>query len=107
MPTRENASARLSPQPDQAREREAAVRFMIEYRYEADKRESILRAFKERGLSDEPALKVLGAWVAIETGLAYVLAESKDAVPLYEACSEWSDHGSVKVTPVISLDQIP
>jgi hypothetical protein len=85
---------------------EAAVRFHIEFSYRAEEREKLLSFLHGGGLAADGPLKVLGAWIAVQTGTGFALVETKDSRAFYQLCSVWSDYGQLKVTPVIEATEI-
>ncbi|MCP4460413.1 MAG: DUF3303 domain-containing protein [Cytophagales bacterium] len=51
-------------------------------------------------------MKVEGAWLGAQTGIAYVVVEADKDVDLYHACSRWTEYGTLKMIPVVSLSEI-
>jgi hypothetical protein len=82
------------------------MQFHVEFSYPAANREKLMRFLHETGLNSEGSLKVVGAWVSVQTGAGYAVLDAKDAIALYELCSTWSDFGTVKLTPVIGANEI-
>jgi hypothetical protein len=82
------------------------MKFHIEFRYGSEEREKLLHYLSGGALAADDAIKVIGTWIAIETGVGYAIVESKDGDALYRLCSGWSDYGAVKVTPVIAAGKL-
>ncbi len=82
------------------------MKFHVEFNYESDQREKVLRLLHEGGLKSSDCLKVKGAWVALATGYGFTVIECDDARTIYELCSVWSDYGKIRVTPVIDAREL-
>ena len=78
---------------------------LIELSYGAEHREQVFRNFKEGGLSAS-GVEVKGAWLAAQTGVAYVIVEVEKGADLYQACSRWADCGELTITPLVSASEI-
>ena len=74
--------------------------------YTPDQREKLLRMLHNGGLKTDGDLKVKGAWISVQTGTGFALLETDDAAALYRMCSEWTDFGQVKLTPVLAAADI-
>jgi len=77
------------------------MKFHIEFTYGPEQREKLLNFLRIGGLPADGPVKVLGAWLAVQTGGAYAVIDGGDATAIYQLCSAWSEYGQVKVTPVI------
>jgi hypothetical protein len=75
--------------------------FHAEFTYAPDQREKLLRMLHNGGLKSDGELKINGAWISVQTGSGYAILETEDAATLYQLCSEWSDFGQVRLTPVL------
>lgn len=82
------------------------MRFHVIFEYPAESREQLLQFVGTGGLQSDGPLKVAGAWIAAETGSAFAVIDTDDAKALYQLCANWSDYGSVHVTPVIGVKDL-
>ena len=82
------------------------MKFHVEFTYRVQDREKVLNFLHTGGLSPEGPAKVLGAWLAVQSGSGYAMIETKDSTAIYLLCSEWAEYGQVKVTPVIDVASI-
>lgn len=78
---------------------------LVEFTYDAEHREFVFRHLKEGGIADM-GVKIEGAWLAAQTGVAYVMVKAKNSLELYQACARWADYGKLKITPVVSVTDI-
>jgi hypothetical protein len=81
------------------------MKFHVEFSYNSESREKALRFLKGDGLK-EGGLKVKGVWIAAQTGTGFAVVDTDDATALYALCSQWSDYGTLKVTPVIAGSEL-
>lgn len=77
------------------------MKFHIAFTYRPDEREKLMNFLQGGGLEFDGTLKLLGCWIAVQTGNGYALIETQDAKAIYEHCSRWSEYGQVTVTPVV------
>ena len=77
------------------------MKFHVEFTYDTQVREKLLHFFQHGGLNADGPVKISGAWIAIQTGTAFALIETKDGKAFFDLCSSWSEYGEIKVTPVI------
>ena len=82
------------------------MKVLVEFSYTPKHREQVPRFLKEGGLDTEGGLTLKGAWIAIQTGVGYALVDVKSPLELHRACSQWSDLGEVKITPVIPASEV-
>jgi hypothetical protein len=82
------------------------MRFHVILEYPSESRENLLKLVETGALHAEETIKVIGAWIAAETGSAFAVMETNDARALYGLCSNWSEYGTVHVTPVISIKEL-
>jgi hypothetical protein len=82
------------------------MRFHVIFEYTSESREQLLQFVDTGGLKSDGPLKVLGAWIAAETGSAFAVIETDDAKALYQLCANWADYGHVHVSPVISVKDL-
>lgn len=82
------------------------MKFHVEFSYTTGHRAELIRTLAQGGLQSDSEVKVVGAWVAVETGFGYAILESDNAKALYEMCSRWSDYGDLQVTPIVSAKEI-
>ncbi len=82
------------------------MRFHVILEYPSESREKLLQLVGSGALHAEESIKVVGAWIAAETGSAFAVMETNDAKALYAICSNWSEYGTVHVTPVISVKEL-
>ena len=82
------------------------MKFMVQFGYKSSEKENLLRQLDVGGL-EQHGLSVAGAWIAVQTGLGFVLVDTDDALKLYEVCSKWSDYGALTIYPVIDASEIP
>jgi hypothetical protein len=82
------------------------MRFHVTFEYPSESREQLLQFIETGGLQPDGPLKIVGAWIAAETGSAFAVIDTDDAKALYQLCSNWSDYGSVRVTPVIGVKEL-
>lgn len=83
------------------------MQFHVEFKYRPEEREKLIRLLDVGALQTEAPLRIVDAWIAVETGTAYVIVETTDAKLLYSLCSTWSEHGCVKVSPLLSIKELP
>ena len=79
--------------------------YLIEFSYSAEHREQIYRHLHEGDLTDT-GVEVQGAWLAVQTGVAYVVVKAENGSDLYQACSRWADYGELKVTPLVAISEV-
>ena len=77
------------------------MNFHIEFTYGTGQRENLLHFLRAGALPEDGPVKVLGSWLAVQTGSGYAVIAADDATAIYQLCSAWSEYGQVKVTPVI------
>ncbi len=77
------------------------MKFHVQFTYKAAEREKLLRCLHGEGLTAEGPLKLVGAWIAVQTGVGFALIDSQDAKAIFDLCSVWSEYGQITVTPVI------
>lgn len=82
------------------------MKFHISFTYESEEREKVLNFLKFGGLEFEGALKLVGCWIAVQTGSGHAIVDAKDAKAMYEHCSRWSEYGRITVTPVIDATDL-
>lgn len=82
------------------------MQFHVKFTYNSENRENLLRFLGAGGLDSESPLKVVGAWVAVESGSGYAIIQTKDALALHNLCSEWSEYGEVNIDPIVSVKEI-
>lgn len=82
------------------------MKFHAEFSYTASDREKVLRLLHGGGLTSDSPLKILGSWVALQTGVGFAMIEAKDAKSIYDLASSWADFGQLKLTPVIEVENI-
>ena len=82
------------------------MRFHIEFKYASAEREKLFAFLDSGALHNEQSFKIVGAWVAVETGRGFAIVESSDAKILYKLVAGWSEHGRIKITPIISVKEI-
>lgn len=82
------------------------MKFHVEFTYRAEEREKLLNLLQVGGLPAEGPVKVLGAWIAIQTGAGFAMVDTHDSRAFYELCSTWSEYGQIKITPVIDVASI-
>ena len=77
------------------------MQFHVEFKYRPEEREKLFRFLDSGALQTEDPLRIIDAWIAVETGTGYAIVETTDAKSLYSLCSNWSEHGCVKVSPLL------
>lgn len=82
------------------------MKFHVEFTYQSAEREKLLNFLHGDGLPSDGPVKVLGAWLAVQTGVGYAALETKDGQAFFELCAAWSEYGQVRVTPVIDLARV-
>ena len=80
--------------------------FHVELEYRSEAREELIRFLAAGALQTEEPLKMVGSWVAAESGTGYAIIETPDARTLYSFCATWSEYGCVKVTPLLSTKEL-
>ena len=83
------------------------MQFHVEFKYRPEEREKLIRFLDAGFLQTEELLKIVDAWIAVETGTGYVIVETTDAKSLYSLCSNWSEYGCVKVSPLLRVKELP
>ena len=81
------------------------MKFHLEFTYQPQVREKLLRLLESDGLSAE-GVTIKGAWVAAQTGFGYAIVEADDVKPLHDLCAAWSEYGQVDLTPLISVKSL-
>ncbi len=79
------------------------MKFVIEFTYTTEEREKLISFLNSGALVPDGPVKVLGAWIAVQTGSGYAVLDTKDSKAMYELCSSWSEYGKLKVTPVMDV----
>lgn len=94
------------------------MKILLQIRYEA-KDADTLYTFNEKNYpaliagGEADGFTVEGTWVAVETGLAFIVIDVKDSVKVYEMCEQVTfSNGSTKIRaipiiPAKKLRQIP
>jgi hypothetical protein len=82
------------------------MKFHVQFTYKAADREELLRFLHTEGLNSEGLVKLIGAWIAVQTGVGFAVIDSKDAKAVYDRCSRWSEYGQITVTPVIEAANV-
>jgi len=82
------------------------MKFHVHFTYKVAEREKLLQLLQSGGLSAEGQLKIIGAWLAVQTGIGFALIESKDAKAIYDMSSIWSDYGQITITPVVEATDV-
>lgn len=82
------------------------MKFHVHFTYKAAERENLLRLLHLEGLSADGPLKIVGAWIAVQTGVGFALVDSKDAKAIYDLSLVWSDYGQITITPVIEAADV-
>lgn len=83
------------------------MRFHAEFTYDSKEREKLFQFLNAGALKTDAALKIVGTWLAVETGTGFAIIETDDAQALYSLCAAWSEYGKAKVTPVVSVKELP
>ena len=79
------------------------MKFVIEFTYNTEEREKLIKFLQSGALDPDGSVKVVGAWIAVQTGSGYALLDTKDSKAMYQMCSSWSEYGKVRVTPVLDV----
>ena len=66
----------------------------------------MLTFFRAGGLSTDGSIKIVGAWVALETGVAFAIVKSDNAKAIYDLCSTWTEYGEITVTPILAASDL-
>lgn len=82
------------------------MKFHVQFTYKSSERENLLRLLQSGGVVTERPLKLVGAWIAAQTGVAYAVVETEDANAIYELCAVWSDYGQIVLTPIIPVSEL-
>ncbi len=88
------------------------MQFLIEISYDPAAAEALRTLALEAGETFSEAVAgkrsdrsaVVGSWVALESGTAYLVLDAKDGVPVYELCHEVTSCApgvKVRVVPVL------
>ena len=80
--------------------------FHVTFTYDASSRDHLLNFLKAGGLRTDGSIKIVGAWVALETGVAFAIVKSDNAKSIYEMCSAWTEYGEITVTPVLAASDL-
>lgn len=82
------------------------MKFHIAFTYRPEEREKVLNFLNGGGLEFEGAVKLVGCWIALQTGSGYSIVDAQDGKAIYEHCSRWSEYGQISVTPVIEATDL-
>ena len=82
------------------------MKFHVELTYRVQDRDKLLTFLHSGGLSSDGPAKILGAWIAVQSGTGYAMIETDDSTAIYLLCSEWAKYGQINVTPVIDASSI-
>jgi|GEM_PF-2407581 len=82
------------------------MKFHVHFTYKAAEREKLLRILSDGALSSDGPLKIVGAWISVQTGDGFALVDSKDAKAIYNLSSVLSDYGQITITPVIEAADV-
>lgn len=82
------------------------MKFPIAFTYRFDERDKVLNFLHSGGLEFEKELKLVGCWIAVQTGSGYAIVDAKNSKAIYEHCSRWSEFGQISVTPVIDVADV-
>ena len=83
------------------------MNFHIQFTYTCDEREKLLHFLSAGGLDADGELEFTGVWIAAETGTGFAVVKTRSLKSLANVCSQWSEYGTVKVTPVITREELP
>jgi hypothetical protein len=83
------------------------MQFHAEFTYQPQEREKLFHFLDAGALKTATSLKIIGAWLAVETGIGFAILETDDAKALYQLCAAWSEYGACKVTPLLGVKEIP
>lgn len=82
------------------------MKLHVEFTYRTEDRGKVFQLLAGGGLQAESGVAVKGAWVAMQTGRGFAIVDVKDPAKFYQLCTQWSDLGELKITPVIAADQV-
>jgi hypothetical protein len=82
------------------------VRFHISFTYQPVEREKLLNFLHGGGLESGKDLKLIGCWIAVQTGTGFAIVDAKSSKAIYEHCSRWSEYGQITVIPVIDASEL-
>jgi hypothetical protein len=85
---------------------EGHMTFHVQFNYQQQDRERLLRFLHQGGLETSDGVKLHGSWLSLQTGTGYAVLETDDASGLYELCSVWSEYGQLSISPVVPLSEI-
>lgn len=76
--------------------------FHVEFQYDPSEREKVLNFLQSGALKPDGHVKVVGAWIAMETGSGYAILDSKDGNAVFQLCSAWTEYGQLRLTPIVN-----
>jgi hypothetical protein len=93
------------------------MHFLIEITHEPAAGDALRTMVMEAGEKFSSAMagkksegsRIEGCWVALESGTAYLVMETKDGIPVYELCHEVTQCAAgikVRVIPVLPVGQL-
>ena len=80
--------------------------FMSIVTWEPEKRDEVIKRFKEKGAMTLPGRKVIGTWNAIGGNRVFRLVEIEDPKALVAAAVAWSDLVKIEEIPVIETEEM-
>ena len=80
--------------------------FMSIVSWEPEKRDEVVKRFKEKGAMTLPGRKVIGTWNAIGGNRVFRLVEIEDPKALVTASFAWSDLVEIEEIPVIETQEM-
>ena len=93
------------------------MQFLIEISYDPAAGDALRTMVMEAGEKFNSAIagkksegsRIEGCWVALESGTAYLVMETRDGMPVYELCHEVTQCAAgikVQVVPVLPVSQL-
>ncbi len=80
--------------------------FMSIVSWDPEKRDDVIKRFKEKGAMTLPGRKVLGAWSVIGGNQAFRLVEIEDPKAFVTAVFAWSDLVNIEEIPVMETEEM-
>lgn len=88
------------------KERREKMLFMCIYKFEASKRNEIIKRRMEKGGAVLEETKPIGEWIVPGGGKGFILIEAQDTKQMLGPLLAWSDLMQFEITPVMEAEEL-
>jgi hypothetical protein len=81
------------------------MKYLVEVHLNPGAKNQAIEAFEQRGPNRTPHIKFDKAWLGSRTEVAFIVVSSDSENHVAEACKAWSGFGTIKIHPVIDIEQ--